>query len=137
VNSERPSPLAPLAVPFALKIVICFLILDVAERLIQMGLLFFQNEIPWTLIFVFCLWIFIDVLLIALVVFRTTAGRIWVLIVFGVHLFYVGYTMIHESPSLWLGLDAWDQTRILSTLAIDALGMHLCCREDVSEYLTD
>jgi len=125
-------------VPFALKLIIAFLALDAIERLGQVVVLILaSDEAGFVQAFVVGLWIFIDLLLIFLLWLRTSAGRLWVMVVFAVHILYVAFLLTEEASGLWLSQDVLGRGRLLLTLGIDALGMHLAARPEVAEFLTE
>jgi len=123
--------------PFALQIVFCFLVLDSLERIYEaiQFLLHTENQ-SWRVI-VFGLWVATNVLLILLLYLKTFAGRLWTLVVFGIHLVYLGFHVVSEDKLLWLSLGEWGQGRILLTMAVDAWIMHLISRQEVKDYLIE
>ena len=126
------------AFPFAVKVVLAFLALDALERVAQtLSLSFFQAEPDFVQAFVVALWIFIDLLLIFLLWVRSSAGRLWVLIVFAVHLLYVAQLISSDASPLWLSQDDFGRARLLLTLAIDGYGMHLISRPEARAFLCE
>jgi hypothetical protein len=123
--------------PFALQIIMSFLVLDSLDRIYDaVHLLVYETGDSWRAA-VFGLWVATNVLLLLLLLLRTFAGRLWTLVVFGIHMFYIGYHLIATDKLLWLSLNEWGQTRIFVTLAIDAWIMHLISRDDVKDYLIE
>jgi hypothetical protein len=127
----------PKKFPFALQIILCFLALDSIERIWEaIQFLVSSDGDSWRVI-VYGLWVATNVLLILLLTLKTFAGRLWTLVVFGIHIFYLGFHIVSQNKLLWLSLDEWSQGRILMTMLIDAWLMHLVSRQEVKELLTD
>lgn len=122
--------------PFALLLVLSFLILDSVERSVQIVQGLIQGASVWPA-FVLGLWVAMNTLLILLLFLRTTAGRLWTIVVFLIHMVYTGFHVIYERPHLWLSLDEIQQSRLLATLMIDALILHCMFRQDVAELLCE
>lgn len=131
VDAEESSP------PFALLIIFCFLTIDSLERVYEAIDFLLHSEAPMWRVIVFGLWIATNVLLILLLYLKTFAGRLWTMVVFGIHLLYLGVHIVNEDKLLWLALGEWGQTRILLTMAIDAWILHLISRQEVKDYLIE
>lgn len=124
------------AMPFAVKLVVVFLLMDALER--SIGAVGDWLHSPgWIPLIVAGLWIVTDGLLILLIGLQTFAGRLWTQVIFAIHMFYLGYSIIHDEPLLWFTMSAWGQTRLLLTMAIDGLLIHLVSRSDSKAYLCD
>ncbi|MDF1660678.1 MAG: hypothetical protein P1V97_02845 [Planctomycetota bacterium] len=130
-EAEESSP------PFALLIIFCFLTIDSLERAYEAIDFLLHSEAPMWRAIVFGLWIATNVLLILLLYLKTFAGRLWTMVVFGIHLFYLGFHIVSENKLLWLSLGEWGQSRVLLTMAIDAWILHLVSRQEVKDYLIE
>lgn len=123
--------------PFALVIIFCFLTIDSLERAYEAVDFLMNSDAPSWRVVVFGLWIATNVLLILLLYLKTFAGRLWTMVVFGIHLVYLAYHIISEDKLLWLSLGEWGQTRVFLTMAIDAWMLHLISRQEVKDYLVE
>lgn len=125
----------PESLPFALKVLVCFLAFDALERtggLVLWALQRAQGPELTTSEFdpngpigltSLGLWIMVDLLLIVLVLLRTWWGRVWTSMIFGIHLGYLVWVLVVSKPQLWLYLDDVGRGRMAATLAIDLLAL--------------
>lgn len=123
--------------PFALLIIFCFLTIDSCERAYEAIDFLLHSEAPMWRAIVFGLWIATNVLLILLLYLKTFAGRLWTMVVFGIHLVYLCFHIVSEDKLLWLSLGEWGQSRVLLTMAIDAWILHLVSRQEVKDHLIE
>ena len=122
--------------PFALQVVLCFLAVDVGERLLHLaswpGLGGSAQSVRLD-----ALWIVTYGLLGFLLLSRNVAGLAWTRLIFGVHIFYVGYQLVVSQPTLFKNASQLHQARLLLTLLIDCLILHLSTRAELKDYLID
>ncbi len=105
--------------PFGVKVVMCFLVADAIRRAVQLAQGWGAPLPAPTAVLI--LWITTDLLLAALLVMRTEAGRLWTAVLLLVHAVFIGNLVAVQDPYLWLKLDLAGRWRILTTLFVDAL----------------
>ncbi|MCA9300616.1 MAG: hypothetical protein KDA28_16210 [Phycisphaerales bacterium] len=113
--------------PFLLKVVLCFLVIDEVERIVELtswvlaqGDALNANVSPY---FpkrpLLVLWILVDLLMVTLLALRTLWGRILVQVIFGMHIAYVGLWIALEHPEAWLYMTDLTRVRVLATVVLD------------------
>lgn len=113
--------------PFLLKVLVCFLLLDGVERIVEL-LRWVQNQpdvpvlapspyypnIPATL-----LWVVVHMLLAALLLLRTWWGRVWTQAIFLIHIVFVGHGVVLRHPEVWVYMSQEGRVRVLLTIILD------------------
>jgi hypothetical protein len=123
LDLERTEPL-----PFGARLVVCFLAVDALQRAVEVGTYLRQASgalhPPATAtapnLPVLGLWVAVDVLLVLLLLMRTTAGRLFSAAVFVLHAFYLAHILTVSDPTLWLYMSDWGRVRLALTLFLDA-----------------
>lgn len=119
-------PAAP-QTPLFLKVLICFLLIDGGERIVQLVL--WAKSLPevpslapspyYPNLPAEILWILVHMLLAILLFLRTWWGRIWTQAIFIIHIFFVAHAMAIRHPEIWIYMDWSGRVRLLVTLVLD------------------
>jgi hypothetical protein len=105
----------------------CFLLGDMGERIYELirwaitdtGTAFtsanpYGPTLPNLLI-----WVVVNPLLVLLLWLRTTWGRLWSQVVFGIHFLFMAYSVAVSHPELWIYLGSAGRLRLVATLVLD------------------
>ena len=119
--------LAP-ELPFGVKVVAAFLAIDGLERGVELVVWALQDRSsvltssPYAGFFPLMangLWVFLHLLLAALVLLGTWWGRMWTQAILTIHLVFVVNELVSANPELWLYMGSGGRLRLLATLLID------------------
>ena len=127
--AANPVPLpgrAPLPLP--LVFLVCFLGVDALERVVRLSIWALNRpDIPTLAPSPYhpnlpaeILWIFVHLLLAALILFRTFWGRAWTQTIFGIHLLYLAQRLVMSNPEIWVYLEWQGRARLFASVLFDA-----------------
>ena len=120
-----------LALPFAIKLILCFLLLDAAERVYELIVILTSSSTeslggptPYApslaTLFPHMVWIAINPVLAVLLYLRTSFGRIVTQVMFTLHLLaIIAPDVTITRPEIWLYVDDGARVRLLVTVIVD------------------
>ena len=113
--------------PFVLKLLVCFLVLDGLERVVELVMWAqalpdvpelapspYYPNIPATL-----LWVVVHMLLAILLLLRTWWGRVWTQAIFIIHILFIGHGIVVRHPEIWVYMSPFARSRLLFTVLLD------------------
>jgi hypothetical protein len=115
---------------------ICFLLVDGIRRVVELLQRDVENPGGPT-IWIFILWIAINLLLALLLGLRTRAGRLWTQVILVIHVFYLGHELSYRAPYLWLSMGVISRGRIVATIFLDGVFTAYLSSPQARFYLQD
>ena len=116
------------ALPFGLKLLICFLVVEAIEQVVTLGLsgavlyrrdtalgtaFWSERVIQPVMLLCFC------GLLAGLLAMRSGVGRIWAIIFFLANSAIIVFTYTYQIPDLWPSLSLFERVRTVATVGIE------------------
>ncbi len=131
------------AMPFLLRVLICFFWLDALERSWELfDLLFWAPALKSFVVTdfgpnVYCaaLWIGVHLLLGVLLWLRIGWGRWWSLAILVIHLLFLARVIAVRNPELWVYLSDAGRARLVFSLLFDLSAVIYLCSSQAADYL--
>lgn len=121
----------PDGIPFAGKLLVCFLLLAGGESAVELTLWFvarpglatvsydpFAPNVPFTV-----LWVLIHFVLGGLLLLRSFWGRVWTQAIFVIHIGYVAQEIALYHPDIWVYLTPSGRLRLVLTIVLDVVAI--------------
>lgn len=124
-NAFQPQRADPL--PFAIKLLICFLFLQGLEAVVELSLYLYQSNAqaftssnPYKPeVFQHLVWIVACPLFAVLFYWRSVFGRILTQFLFAIHFVFIAQRIAVTSPEIWAYLTEVGRLRMVVTMALD------------------
>ena len=129
-DAFQDAAVAPL--PWAVQLILCFLLFDSAERLVELVMVFSQSLADTGLggptpyrpgiaeLLPLAIWVAVNPVLATLLWLRTAFGRVVTQVMFVIHLFgWIARDVAIIRPELWVYLDDTSRIRLIVTIVID------------------
>ncbi len=135
--------------PFGVRLLILFLLVDATERILEVALSLGWGRplgplagpigtLPTTVGYlVLACWVLVNILLAVLLAYRLEAGRIWACVAFALHLVYVINYAGYQAPQLWMAVGEVGRVRILLTAGIDGAAVAYLCAKSTREAIAE
>jgi hypothetical protein len=128
--------------PFALRLIIAFLVIDSLERAVELGVWWRSQPSMGQLVGLYMpnvallgLLSIVDLMLVLFMLLRTAVGRWFGVLIFGFHIAYLVWDVSSAHPELWLYASAWGRARIPLTVGIDSIAIAWLLSARAGRYL--